>query len=39
MSTGESLPSLGLSLSLLQTDVSHMTFCRLGLAGIFLKDQ
>lgn len=39
MSTGESVPSLGLSLCLLQTDISHMTFCRLGLAGIYLQDQ
>lgn len=31
--------SQGLSLSLLLTDRSHMPFCRLGFAGISLKDQ
>lgn len=39
MSTGESVPSLDASLSLLQTVKSHMPFFRLGLAGICLKDQ
>lgn len=39
MSTGESVPSLGVSLSLLHTDISHMPFFRLGLARISLNDQ
>lgn len=35
-----SLPHLlSLSLSLLQTHISHMPFFRLGLAGISLKDH
>lgn len=39
MSTGESVPSLDVSIYLQQTDVSHMPFSRLGLAGTSVKHQ